>query len=77
MDFIGVKRGAHVCWLVANVGLQGLVVEADDEVPTIAIAEGKGTANDFGRSLRLVGADPALDFDRQAFRETSKKLVDA
>jgi len=27
--------------------------------------------------LRLVGADPALDFDRQAFGEASKKLVDA
>src|SRR5262249_54140924 len=34
-------------------------------------------ANNFGKSLRLVGADPALDFDRQAFRETSKKLIDA
>jgi hypothetical protein len=60
LDFIGVKRRAHVCWLVANVGLQGLVIEADDEVPTIAIAEGKGAANNFGKSLQLVGADPAL-----------------
>ena len=71
------KRRAHVCWLVANVGLQGLVIEADDEVPTIAIAEGKGAANNFGKSLQLVGADPALDFERQAYREPSKKLVDA
>jgi hypothetical protein len=47
LDFVRVKRGAHVCRLVADIGLQGFIVEADDEVPAVEVAKGKRAAYDF------------------------------
>ena len=41
------KCFADVCRLILDIWLKGLVIEADDNVPTISVPKGKYSTNEF------------------------------
>ena len=70
------KSFADVCRLILDIWLKGLVIEADDNVPAIAVPKGKYSTNEFRNSIRLVSGDPAFDLHVQALGGARNEVFD-